>query len=274
MHALDNMTLPSSYFQRKGPKTYILAAAIAVAVMFSGCRKAAPEQAVAPSDRSVGELIAEADQLYAQRADVVKVRQGLIILRQATAANPSDYEVAWRLAKFNYYVGAHSSDAALKEKAFYDGTEAGKLAIKFNDNRPEGHFWLGANYGGNAEISTLAGLSDIEDIKREMETVLKLDHAYEGASAYMALGQTYMKAPRILGGDLSKAIEYLEKGIKVGPNNGLMRLRLAQAYADAHRKEDARKQIEVLLSITPSPGYEPEYNDAVKEARELQEKIK
>src|SRR6185436_4395064 len=252
----------------------VLAAVIVVAVKLSGCRKAAPEQAVPPSDRSVGELIAEADQLYAQRADVVKVRQGLIILRQATAANPSDYEVAWRLAKFNYYVGAHSPDVALKEKAFHDGTEAGKLAIKFNDNRPEGHFWLGANYGGNAEISTLAGFSDIEDIKREMETVLKLDHTYEGASAYMALGQMYMKAPRIFGGDLSKSIEYLEKGIKFGPNNGLMRLRLAQAYAAANRNEDARKQIELLMSITPTPGYEPEYHDAVKEARELQEKIK
>jgi TPR repeat protein len=107
-----------------------------------------------------------------------------------------------------------------------------------------------------------------------METVLKLDESYEAGSAYMALGQMYRKAPRIFGGDLSKAIEYLEKGIKVGPNNGLTRLRLAQAYADARRNEDARKQIEILMGITPTPGYEPEYNDALKEARELQEKIK
>jgi tetratricopeptide (TPR) repeat protein len=222
----------------------------------------------------VTELISEADQLYAQRADVVKPRQGLIVLRQAMASDPANYEVSWRLAKFNYYVGAHIAGAAEKEQAFHDGTEAGKLAIKFNDKRPEGHFWLGANYGGNAQISTLAGLSEIEDIKTEMEAVLKIDHSYEGGSAYMALGQMYMKAPRMFGGDLGKAIEYLEKGIKVGPNNGLMRLRLAQAYADAHRNEDARKQIDILMGITPTPGYEPEYNDAVKEARELQEKIK
>jgi tetratricopeptide (TPR) repeat protein len=222
----------------------------------------------------VSALISEADELYAQRADVVKARQGLILLRQAMGREPTNYEVAWRIAKFNYYVGSHISDVGQKEKSFYDGTEAGKLAVKFNENRPEGHFWLGANYGGNAEISLLAGLSEIEDIKREMETVLKLDESYEGGSAYMALGEMYRKAPRILGGDLSKAIEYLEKGIKVGPNNGLTRLRLAQAYADARRNDEARKQIEILMGITPTPGYEPEYNDAVKEARELQEKIK
>jgi tetratricopeptide (TPR) repeat protein len=259
---------------KQGRKTFILLAIILVASLGFGCRKAASEAPTAPMDRPLAELIAEADQLYTQRADLVKARQGLIVLREAMSNNPTDYEVAWRMAKFNYYVGTHLSDATEKEKAFHEGIEAGKLAVKFNDNRPEGHFWLGANYGGNAEISTLAGLSDIEDIKREMETVLKLDQSYEGGSAYMALGQTYMKAPRIFGGDLAKAIEYLEKGIKVGPNNALMRLRLAQAYADAHRNEEARKQIEILMGITPTPGYEPEYNDAVKGARELQEKIK
>ena len=52
----------------------------------------------------------------------------------------------------------------------------------------------------------------------------------------------YLKAPRILGGDVSKAIEYLEKGLKFGPNNALMRLRLAEAYAEANRNDDAQKR--------------------------------
>lgn len=274
MRTLDNIARFEAQSNKKGGKTCVLLAIISVAALGFGCRKTVSEAPPAPTDRPLAELIADADQLYAQRADLVKARQGLIVLRQAMSNNPTDYEVAWRMSKFNYYIGSHLTDATEKEKAFHDGTEAGKLAVKFNDNRPEGHFWLGANYGGSAEISTLAGLADIEDIKREMEAVLKIDHTYEGGSAYMALGQMYMKAPRIFGGDLGKAIEYLEKGIKVGPNNGLMRLRLAQAYADAHRTEDARKQIEVLMGITPTPGYEPEYNDAVKGARELQEKIK
>ncbi len=261
-------------FTEKSAKIWVFGSLLAVALIGSSCAKEAAQTPPPSSDRPVGELIKEADDLYAQRADVLKARQGLIVLSQAFATNPSDYEVAWRIAKFNYYVGAHSTDDEVKEKSFHDGTEAGKQAVQFNDNRPEGHFWLGANYGGNAEISTLAGLSEIEDIKREMEAVLKLDPNYEGGSAYMALGQMYMKAPRMLGGDLPKAIDLLEKGIKAGPNNGLMRLRLAQAYMAAHRNEDARKQIEILMGITPTPGYEPEYNDAVKEARELQEKIK
>ena len=87
-------------------------------------------------------------------------------------------------------------------------------------------------------------LSEIEDIKREMEAVLKIDESFQSGSAYMALGQVYLKAPRILGGDVSKAIEYLEKGLKFGPNNALMRLQLAEAYAAAKRDGEAKKAIE------------------------------
>ena len=148
------------------------------------------------------------------------------------------------------------------------------MAVKLNDSRPEGHFWLGANYGGNAEISTLASLTDISDIKREMEAVLKIDEGFEAGSAYMALGQVYLKAPKIFGGDTQKAIEYFEKGLKVGPNNGLLYLRLAQAYAEDHRMADARQQLKILFEKGPTPGYEPEYNDAVQEGRALEQKIK
>src|SRR6185436_4939594 len=172
---------------------------------------------------------------------------------------------------FNYYLGAHSPNDSEKEKAFHDGIGAGKLAVQLNNDKPDGHFWLGANYGGNAEMSTLAGFSDIEDIQREMEAVIKLDEGYEAGSAYLGLGQTYLKAPRLLGGDTNKAISYLEKGLKIGPNNGLLHLRLAEAYVQANRNDDARKQIETLLSMKPMPGYEAEYNDAVEQARKLQE---
>ena len=255
-------------------KLGICAAGTLLIMSAGACKKAVEAPPPTPSERPTAELVAEADQLYAQRTDLVKVRQGLITLRQAMVSNSANYDVAWRVAKFNYYLGAHSPNDSEKEKAFHDGIGAGKLAVQLNNDKPDGHFWLGANYGGNAEISTLAGFSDIEDIQREMEAVIKLDEGYEAGSAYLGLGQTYLKAPRLLGGDTNKAISYLEKGLKIGPNNGLLRLRLAEAYVQANRNDDARKQIETLLSMKPMPGYEAEYNDAVEQARKLQEKIK
>ena len=204
----------------------------------------------------------------------MKERQAIVALRQAQADDPTNYDIAWRLAEFNYSLGSHSSDSGEKDKAFREGIEAGKLAVKLQDGKPEGHFWLGANYGGIAEISMLAGLSDVEDIKREMETVIKLDEKYKDASAYMVLGQVYLESPRLLGGDTQKAISYLEKGLRLGPDNVLLRLHLAEAYAQAHRDADARKQIDDLLAMKPAPDYETEYKDAVAGARKLQEKLK
>ena len=86
-----------------------------------------------------------------------------------------------------------------------------------------------------------------------MEAVMKIDEQFQGGSAHLALGQLYLKAPRLLGGDYQKAIEYLEKGLKFGSNNAMLRLRLAEAYVETNRDADARKQIEVILNITPDP---------------------
>jgi len=250
---------------------------IVCAVLGSGlisCRKAATATADHAAVRPTAEVIAEADRDYAGRADLVKVRQAIVALRQAQADDSTSYDLAWRLAKFNYYLGSHTSESREQDKAFREGIEAGKLAVELQDGKPEGHFWLGANYGGTAQLSAIAGLGEIEDIKREMEAVLKLDDTYQAGSAYMVLGQVYLESPKLLGGDVNKAIGYLEKGIKVGPDNELMRAKLAEAYADAHRNDEARKQIDALMAMKAAPGYEPEYNEAIAEAKKVQEKIK
>jgi len=238
------------------------------------CRRAATATPDPVAKRPVAEAISDADRLYAGRQDLVSVRQGIVTLRQAQAEDLANYDLAWRLAKFNYYLGAHSPDTDERDKAFHDGIEAGNSAVKLQDGKAEGHFWLGANYGGSAKTSILSGLSDFNDIRREMETVIKLDEGYQMGSAYMALGQLYLEAPGLLGGDTQKAIQHLEKGLKLGPDHALMRAQLVAAYVEAHRNDDARKQIDVLLAMKPTAGYEPEYHEAVAEVKKLQEKIK
>src|SRR5436190_9281744 len=135
----------------------LLTKAFALCVLFSAitagisCRKGATAPAETGNAKPAATAISEADSLYEQRSDLVKVRQGIVTLRQAQADHPTDFDLAWRLAKFNYYHGAHSPQSHEQEKAFADGTEAGKLAVQLQNNKPEGHFWLGANYGGSAK---------------------------------------------------------------------------------------------------------------------------
>jgi hypothetical protein len=274
MKRLYNSGVIGGYFAETLRKLGIVLSVLLLSFGAISCRKAASETTDRAAIRPAKDALAEADRLYAQRADLVKVRQAIVALRQAQADDSTNYELAWRMAKYNYYLGAHTTESTEKAKAFGDGIEAGKLAVRVQNDKPDGHFWLGANYGGNAQISTLGGLAAIGDIQNEMEAVLKLDEKYQAGSAYVVLGQLYLESPRMLGGDVSKAISYLEKGIKVGPDNAVMRAKLAAAYAEAHRNEDARKQIDTLMTMKPAPDFQPEYNDAVAEAKKIQEKIK
>jgi TRAP transporter T-component len=255
-------------------KLVLLFVLIALEVMAISCGKAETATHDAASRRPSSEVVAEADQFYAGRADLSKVRQGIVALRQAQGDDANNYELAWRLSRFNYDLGAHTTDHTERDKAFKDGIEAGKTAVKLQDGKPEGHFWLGANYGGKAQNSMLAGLSELDDIKHEMEAVLKLDESYQSGSAYMVLGQVYLQAPGMLGGDTQKAIDYLEKGLRFGADNALLRAHLATAYADANRKEDARKQVAALMAMKPSPAYQIEYDEAIVEVKKLDEKLK
>lgn len=242
----------------------------------TGCRNAQTtgEKSIDTGDENVAkQKLAEGDTLYEGRTDMAKARVAVAALRQAQVADYGNYEVAWKLSRAAFFVGDHSKDGDERDDMFRQGIEAGRAAVKLQPDKPEGHFWLGANFGGDASNSTLASLSSVSDIKREMETVIKIDESFQGGSAYLGLGRLYLQAPRVLGGDTGKAIGYLEKGVRIAPNNSLMRYHLAQAYESAGRDGDARKQIEALMAINPDPKFAAEHNDALTKAKKLQEKL-
>jgi tetratricopeptide (TPR) repeat protein len=274
MKRLYNNHSGTCEFRKNARKFGLFVLVTALPVVGISCRNAVTAPPDPSAKRPASESIAEADQLYAGREDLPKVREGIVTLRQAQAEDQANYDLAWRLAKFNYYLGAHSPNSDERDKAFHDGIEAGKLAVKLENGKPDGHFWLGANYGLSAKASVLSGLSEFDDIKNEMETVIKLDEGYQDGSAYLGLGQLYLEAPGILGGDTQKAIQYLEKGLKFGPDNALLRAKLVAAFVAANRNDDARKQMDALKAMKPAPGYEPEYNEALAQVQKLQEKIK
>ncbi len=246
-----------------------------IAVLFcvtSACSSHSNAEAPASNTPSAAEDITHAEQLYSQRDDLTRIRQAVVVLRQAVTTDPGSYDSFWRLAKFNYYLATHTDNSDERDKAFRDGIEAGKTAVKLQEGKPDGHFWLGANYGGSAQSSTLAGLASIDDIKSEMATVIRIDKGYQDGSAYMVLGLVYLNAPKLVGGDPQKAVEEMEKGLPFGKGNAFLQLHLAEAYVKVGRTADARRQLDAIISMTPDPNYLPEYKEAVAAARKLLDK--
>jgi len=247
---------------------------IALLLVSCACRSN-PKAAVTtnPNKESVPALISQADQFYSRRDDLRQLEQGIVLLRQAAVDDPNNYEANWKLAKFNFYLAGHT-EGGYQKRAFSEGVNAGKTAISLQPNKPEGHFWLGANYGGSLQAEAISGLASIQDVRSEMETVLKLNEGYQDGSAYMVLGLLDLKAPRIVGGDQQRAVTELEKGLQFGKANAFLRLHLAEAYQAVGRTEDARQQLNAIMSMTPDPDYLPELHEAQDQARQLLDKMK
>jgi tetratricopeptide (TPR) repeat protein len=235
----------------------------------TSCKSRVNREEPASKNQSAEEYVAQADQLYAQREDLMRLRQGIILLTQATVADPGSYAAQWRLAKFNYYLATHTDIAAERDEAFRRGITAGKAAVTLQDGKPDGHFWLGANYGGSAQTDTLAGLTTTDDILHEMETVLRLDEKYQNGSAYMVLGMVHLQAPMMLGGDPQKAVTEMERGLRFGNTNAFLHLHLAEAYLKVGRKADAHQQLKIVIEMKPDQDYLPEYKQAVLEAQQI-----
>ena len=124
------------------------------------------------------------------------------------------------------------------------------------------------------ESTTLGSLDTGEDVRKEMETVLKIDEGYQDGSAYMVLGLVDLKAPKLVGGDPQKAVAEMEKGLRFGGSNAFLRLHLAEAYQAVGRTSDARQQLNTILSMTPDPNYLPELKEAQTQARQMLDKTK
>ncbi|HKR00687.1 MAG TPA: TRAP transporter TatT component family protein [Pyrinomonadaceae bacterium] len=241
--------------------------------VLSSCSSRPEISAGAQDKAQAAGLVEEADKLYKERAELSRTREAILMLRRAVAADTESYDAAWRLSRLNYFLGAHTKDEAERDRAYSEGVEAGRRAVKIQGGKAEGHFWLGANLGGQAQTSLLSGLTAVDEIRREMQKVIQLDEGFQGGSAYMALGQVDLEAPRMMGGDSKRAVEVLEKGLRFGENNTSYRLRLAQAYMAVGRTEDARRQLDLIINSTPDPDYLPEHGDALSGARKLLTKL-
>src|SRR5262249_53689618 len=159
------------------------------------------------------DAIREADRLFGYGADYAHERQALETLERALTNDPNDYQLLWRAARSYFYVG---DGAPAKERLGYfeRGNAVGQRAVAKNPDGVEGHFWLGACYGGYCrEKGGITAFRNVKKVRVEMETVLRLNAGYEDGSAYHALGEIDRQLPRIFGGDLKRSITYLERGL-------------------------------------------------------------
>ncbi len=238
------------------------------------CASKAGSESVMPavSNALIGETVTKCDSLFKQRDDLAKLREAVKSLAAVRNADARNYEVEWKFAKYNYFLGKQTKDEKEKEKAFEDGVQAGRIASRIEPNKPDGYFWYAANLGEQAKISPVTvGVKSVDDIKEAMNKVIEIQPDYQSASAYDALAQVELNTAGMMGGKPEKAIEYLEKALTINKENTYVYLHLAEAYLAVGKKDEAKKQLEILLKLKTDPDYILEHNQNVEKGKKLLE---
>jgi hypothetical protein len=103
-----------------------------------------------------------------------------------------------------------------------------------------------------------AGLKYRKPVKEALETVLRLDPAYQQGSADRALGRWYFKVPRLLGGSKARAEEHLRASLQYNPRSTASHFFLAELLADDDRDDEARAELQAVLDAPIDPEWAPE----------------
>jgi tetratricopeptide (TPR) repeat protein len=211
----------------------------------------------------------DADALYRERGTPGKAEAAAELWTKQLAANPADADAAWKLARTMYWIGTHGPEPG-RRAALERGTAVAMQAAMLAPARPEGHFWIAANMGALAESFGLRqGLRYRGPIKAELETVLRLDPAFQQGSADRALGRWYHKVPRLFGGSKDKAEEHLRRSLTYNPNSTVSHFFLAELLRDNGREADAVEELKKVVAAPPDPEWEPEDRIYKERARQL-----
>jgi tetratricopeptide (TPR) repeat protein len=209
----------------------------------------------------------DADALYRERATPGKADAAAEVWEQQLTVNPSDVDAAWKLARAMYWLGTHGP-AAAQRASLERGVSAGRLAATLAPARPEGHFWMAANMGALAEsFGMRQGLKYRGAIKDALETVLRIDPAFQQGSADRALGRWYHKVPGLFGGSEQKAEQHLRKSLTYNPNSSASHFFLAETLFELGRDRDARDELQKVIDAPLDPEWEPEDRDFKEQAR-------
>ena len=210
------------------------------------------------------------DALYRDRDTGSNAADAAQIWDARLAANASDFESAWKLARARYWLGTNGLPPDRRRSALERGIEAGRKAIALQPRRAEGHFWTAANMGALAESFGLRqGLRYRGAIRNELETVLKIDPAFLQGSADRGLGRWYYKVPVLFGGSKTKSEMHLRKALTYNPQSVITRLFLAETLVGLNRSADARQELEAALAAPDDPEWLPEDKRFKQQARAL-----
>lgn len=197
------------------------------------------------------------------------------VLEDVIGREPNNTVALCELSHVCYLLGDEATTKGEKLALYNKGMEYGKRAIKLNGNSEWAHFWYLVNLGRVGQTKgVLHSLGSVPEFKKEVDKVLKINPNHTGALDARAM--LYYELPGILGGNLNRSLESLNKGIAIDSNYSLLYVDMAKVYMKKKDYEKARWYLNRLLAIE-KPTYEADHMlddkpDALRMLEEIKDK--
>ena len=232
---------------------------------------AASPAAASASGMDARQAAADPDALYRDRETPASALAAERTWASRLAADPRDFESAWKLSRVRYWLGTNAPGADAARKAHLEaGIAAGKAAAALRADAPEGHFWMAANMGALADAHGLRqGLKYRTPIREALERARALQPAYLDGSPDRALGRWYFKVPGLFGGDLAKSESHLRAALRHNPQSVISLLFLGDTLAARGKKDEARRVLQAAIDAPADPDWAPEDARFKSDARQL-----
>lgn len=244
---------------------------LTLTVLFAaGCGPAVPPGPT-PEQKAarISEAIDKSDALFKQRSDIQKLRDAVQLLSNVRDPEKRNFDVEWRYSKYNYYLGRLTNNSDEQDRAWEMGLKAGRIAANLQPDKPDGYYWAGANKGEQSiKAPITVGIKAVDDVQSMMKKVIEIQPSFEGGAAYDALAQIELMTG-LIGGKPENAVAYLELAMKQGNSDPRTRLHLAEAYLAVGKPAEAKKQLDIIVGMKPSPEMEAEYAQVLEKAKRM-----
>jgi tetratricopeptide (TPR) repeat protein len=232
---------------------------------------AGAQSAVQGGPQAVAARIAQGDSAH----DAMSPAFALAHYKAALAIDSTSYEALWKASRDAVDLGEFNTDPTQRAQYFADGEKYARRAVAVKPNDAEGHFVLARALGRVAlTLGVKQRVNYAKDVREQALEALKSDSLHPGAlhvlgrwnAEIMRLsGFSRFFAKNFLGGDVfsqaswDKAVDYMEKSVKVDPTRLVHHLDLAEIYRDRNAdgdRERAREQFQLVIDGKPL-----DYND-------------
>ncbi len=156
-----------------------------------------------------------------------------------------------RLARAAFFLGDLAEKS--QRRLYYDqGRQHAQTILQEYPQRVEGHYWLGLNLAGLADVNRIQGRRLLPQILEELERSAAIDPSYDQAGAYRVLGRIYYEAPGrpISVGDINKSLDLLKKAATLAPANSTNHLYLAETLIKLGNLDQGRQELQQVLSAS------------------------